>query len=73
MTDNRTQDESSTGHHADAPGSTPLSDAAVEQVAGGGIGGNGGVGSTYGGCTRSDVCTAVSHEVTCPKSPNYTT
>ena len=71
MTDNRTQDESSTGHHADAPGSAPLSDAALDQVAGG-LGGNGGVGFTYGGCTLSDACPAVNHEVTCPKSTSYT-
>jgi hypothetical protein len=61
MTDKRKQDESSTGHHADAHGSTPLNDDEMEQVSGG-----------MTGCTRSSSCTASSHASSCPKSPNYT-
>lgn len=57
MTDKRKQDESSTGHHADVHGSTPLTDEAVEQVSGG----------TTGGCTNNASCIAMKdHLTTCP-------
>lgn len=63
MTDNRKQDESSTGHHADAHGSTLLDDAAVEQV-------SGGVPFTIYStqCTQSINCSATSHTELCPYS-----
>jgi hypothetical protein len=58
MTDKRKQDESRTGHHADAHGSTPLNDAAVEQI-------SGGVGPT--GCTDNSACTrSDGHLDSCP-------
>jgi hypothetical protein len=60
MTDKQQQDESSTGHHADAHGSTPLDDAAVEQVSGGGLIRPSDV------CTRSTNCKATSHYELCP-------
>ena len=60
MTDKRKQDESSTGHHADAHGSTPLNDAAVEQISGGTLG---------GACIQTRDCTASFHELGCPRGP----
>jgi hypothetical protein len=50
MTDKRKQDESRTGHHADAHGSTPLNDAAVEQISGGVVGPT--------KCTGNSACAA---------------
>jgi hypothetical protein len=61
MTDKQQQDESSTGHHADAHGSTPLDDAAVEQV-------SGGVPTFSTQCTQAITCSATSHTELCPYS-----
>lgn len=61
MTDKQKQDESSTGHHAHAHGSTPLDDGEMDQVSGGGPVD----GPT---CTNAAGCPAFNHVATCPEN-----
>ena len=64
MTDKQEPDESSTGHHADAHGSTPLDDAAVEQVSGGWAVKPQSLGGVA--CTNAAGCPASNHVAACP-------